>query len=102
MAELGMMWAKGRNGTAELLKIIADEQDDRIPAAARFSLNVLARQYAAIRAETVAIERRIHAWHRSSEQARRLGETPGFRPIPAPALSDRLGRGRTFPPRPNS
>jgi len=32
--------AKGHNGTAELLKIIADERDDRIPAAARFSLDV--------------------------------------------------------------
>jgi hypothetical protein len=47
LAELGIIAAKGRNGTAELLKIIADEQDDRIPAAARFSLDVLARQYAA-------------------------------------------------------
>ena len=28
--------AMGRNDTAELLKIIADERDDRIPAAARF------------------------------------------------------------------
>jgi transposase len=45
MAELGIISAKGRNGTAELLKIIADEQDHRIPAAARFSLDVLARQY---------------------------------------------------------
>src|SRR6476469_9376746 len=41
MAELGIISAKGRNGTAELLKIIADEQDDRIPAAARFSLDAL-------------------------------------------------------------
>ena len=32
MAELGIISAKGRNGTAELLEIIADEQDDRIPA----------------------------------------------------------------------
>src|SRR6201993_65689 len=69
MAELGIISAKGRNGTAELLKIIADEQDDRIPAAARFSLNILARQYAVVRAQIVAIEKRIHAWHRSSEEA---------------------------------
>jgi hypothetical protein len=48
MAELGIISAKGRNGTAELLEIIADEQDDRIPAAARFSLDVLGRQYAAV------------------------------------------------------
>jgi transposase len=77
MAELGVVSAKGRNGTAELLKIIADEHDDRIPAAARFSLDVLARQYAVVRAEIVAIEKRIHAWHRSCEESRRLEEIPG-------------------------
>jgi len=96
MAELGIISAKGRNGTAELLKIIADEQDDRIPAAARFSLNILARQYAAIREETVAIERRIHAWHRSSEESRRLEEIPGVGPIVATALMAEVGDWKTF------
>jgi transposase len=96
MAELGIISAKGRNGTAELLKIIADEQDDRIPAAARFSLNVLARQYAAIREETVAIERRIHAWHRASEESRRLEEIPGVGPIVATALMAEVGDWKTF------
>ena len=42
MAELGMSSAKGRNGTAALLKIIANPADSRIPAAAQFSLEVLA------------------------------------------------------------
>src|SRR5258705_6948540 len=84
------------NGTAELLEIIADEQDDRIPAAARFSLGVLARQYAAIREETVAIERRIHAWHRSSEESRRLEEIPGVGPIVATALMAEVGDWKTF------
>src|SRR5512136_2165834 len=51
MAELGIISAKGRNGTAELLQIIANAEDDRIPAAARFSLGVLARQHVAIAAE---------------------------------------------------
>jgi transposase len=51
---------------------VADEKDGRIPAAARFSLDVLARQHAAIAAEIGAIEKRIHAWHRSSEESRRL------------------------------
>src|SRR6202047_3368605 len=96
MAELGIISAKGRNGTAELLKIIADEQDDRIPAAARFSLNVLARQYAAIREETVAIEKRIHAWHRSSEESRRLEEIPGVGPIVATALIAEVGDWKAF------
>jgi transposase len=86
MAELGIIAAKGRNGTAELIEIIADEQDDRIPVAARFSLGILVRQYAVVRAEIVAIEKRIHAWHRSSEESRRLEEIPGVGPIVATAL----------------
>jgi transposase len=46
MAELGIISAKGRNGTAELLAAIANAEDERIPAAARLSLEALARQYA--------------------------------------------------------
>ena len=45
LAELGIISAKGRNGTAELLKVIANTKDDRIPPVARFCLDVLARQY---------------------------------------------------------
>src|SRR6266851_2813447 len=96
MAELGIISAKGRNGTAELLKIIADEQDDRIPAAARFSLAILARQYAVVRAQIVAIEKRIHAWHRSSEESRRLEEIPGVGPIIATALVAEVGDWKVF------
>src|SRR5258707_3060954 len=47
LAELGIISAKGRNGTAELLKIIATENDNCIPAAAPLRLDVLARQYLA-------------------------------------------------------
>jgi transposase len=43
VAELGIISAKGRNGTAELLEIIANPDDDRIPAVARLSLAILAR-----------------------------------------------------------
>src|SRR6201982_742587 len=96
MAELGIISAKGRNGTAELLEIIADEQDDRIPSAARFSLDVLARQYAVVRAQIVAIEKRIHAWHRSSEESRRLEELPGVGPIIATALVAEGGARNVF------
>ena len=96
MAELGIISAKGRNGTAELLEIIADEQDDRIPAAARFSLGILARQYALVRAEIVAIEKHIHAWHRSCEESRRLEKIPGVGPIVATALVAEVGDWKTF------
>jgi transposase len=96
MAELGIISAKGRNGTAELLEIIANEEDDRIPAAARFSLDVLARQYAVVAAEIGAIEKRIHAWHRSCEESRRLEEIPGVGPIVATALVAEVGDWKAF------
>jgi transposase len=96
MAELGLTAAKGRNGTAELLAIIADAKDDRIPAVARFSLEVLARQYAAIAAEIAILDRRIQSWHRSCEESRRLEEIPGIGPIVATALVTEVGDWKAF------
>jgi transposase len=96
MAELGIIAAKGRNGTAELLAILANEQDDRIPIAARFCLDVLARQYTALVIEIGAIEKQIHAWHRSCEESRRLEEIPGIGPIVATALVAEVGDWRAF------
>jgi transposase len=96
MAELGVISAKGRKGTAELLKIIANEDNDCIPATARFSLDVLARQYAATTAEIGTIEKRIHAWHRSCEESRRLEEIPGVGPIVATALVAEVGDWHAF------
>jgi transposase len=96
LAELGIISAKGRNGTVELLEVIANQEDDRIPALARFSLAVLARQYTAIAAEIGAIEKRIHAWHRSCEESRRLEEIPGVGPIVATALVAEVGDWRAF------
>jgi transposase len=96
MAELGIISAKGRKGTAELLKILANADDDRVPVVARFSLDVLARQYVTITAEIGAIEKRIHAWHRSCEESRRLEEVPGIGPIVATALVAEVGDWKAF------
>src|SRR4249920_542988 len=96
MAELGVISAKGRNGTAELLEIIAKDEDDRIPGVARLSLTVLARQYAAITTEVGNIEKHIHALHRSCEESRRLAEIPGVGPIVATALIAEVGDWTAF------
>ena len=96
MAELGIISAKGRNGTAELLEVIANADDDRIPAVARLSLDALARQYANTTAEIIAMERHIHAWHRSCEESRRLEDVPGIGPIVATALVAEVGDWKAF------
>jgi transposase len=96
LAELGIISAKGRNGTAKLLELIANEQDDCIPSAARFSLDILARQYAALTTAIGAIEKHIYAWHRSCEASRRLEEIPGVGPIVATALVAEVGDWQAF------
>jgi transposase len=96
MAELGIISAKGRNGTAELLEVIANAADDCIPAVARFSLEALARQYATVATEIRVVEKHIHAWHRSCEESRRLEEIPGIGPIVATALIAEVGDWKAF------
>jgi transposase len=64
MAEFGIISAKGRNGTAELLVIIANEADDRIPAGGRLSLVILARQYAiTAQIAVVIIRAKAESWY---------------------------------------
>jgi transposase len=96
MAELGIISAKGRNGTTELLQIIGDVADDRIPPVARFCLDLLARQYLSLSAEVASIDKRIHAWHRCCEESRRLEEIPGIGPIVATALVAEIGDWAAF------
>ena len=96
MAELGIISAKGRNGTAELFQIIANTEDDRIPPIARFCLELLARQHSSVTAEIRSIDKRIHAWHRSCEDSRRLEEIPGIGPVVATALVAEIGDWKAF------
>jgi transposase len=96
LAELGIVSAQGRNGTGELLRIIADGADHRVPAAVRGILDVLARQYGAIGTEIGAIDKRILALHRSCEASRRLAEIQGIGPIVATALVAEIGDWKAF------
>jgi transposase len=96
LAELGIVSAKGRNGTGELLEIIAGGADSRVPPAARGILDALARQYSAIGAEVGSIDKSILAWHRSCEASRRLEEIPGIGPIIATALVAEIGDWKAF------
>jgi transposase len=96
MAELGIVSAKGRNGTSQLLGIIVDGTDNRVGPAARAILDVLARQYSAIGAEIRSIDKSILAWHRSCEASRRLEAIPGIGPIVATALVAEVGDWKEF------
>ncbi len=87
MAEFGIVAPVGIPRVKELLAVIADADDARLPPAARACLEALARQFLCLDAEILAAEKRIHAWHRSSEVSRRLETIPGIGPITASALA---------------
>jgi transposase len=87
MAEFGIVAPVGVPRVKELFAVIADADDDRLPAIARACLEGLANQFLSLHEEIATAERRIHAWHRSNEASRRLETIPGIGPITATALA---------------
>lgn len=87
MAELGIAAAQGREGIKQLLAIIADDEDPRLPVDARASLIVLAAQLQAMQTTIGALERRIVVRHRSNQDSKRLQTIPGIGVIGATAIA---------------
>jgi len=87
LAELGIVAAQGREGLKDLLKIIADEKDARLPIDARASLIVLAAQLQALQTMIGSIERRLLVQHRANEPSKRLESVPGIGIIGASAIA---------------
>ena len=87
MAEFGIVARVGLPQVKELLEVVADKADQRIPALARTCLESLAQQFLSLERAIVGAEKHLHAWHRTSEDSRRLESTPGIGPITASALT---------------
>jgi transposase len=87
LAELGIVAAKGDKGVKELLTILADEKDTRLPIDARASVIVLAAQLQAVQTLIGSIEKRIKAQHRSNQASKRLETIPGIGIIGATAIA---------------
>jgi transposase len=87
LAELGIVAAKGDKGVKELLTILADEKDTRLPIDARASVIVLAAQLQAVQTLIGSIEKRIKAQHRSNQASQRLATIPGIGVIGASAIA---------------
>src|ERR1700758_3446960 len=96
LAELGIVAAQGRDGIKELLKIIASEQDARLPVDAHASLVVLATGLQALQTMIRSIEKRIVVQHRSNEASRRLQTIPGIGVIGATAIAATVPDPKVF------
>jgi len=86
LAEFGIVAPVGRHGVEQLLQVVADKSDKRLPEVARICVAALGAQLQMLKAKILEFDRLIMAWHRSSETSRRLDDIPGVGPALATAL----------------
>ena len=88
-AEFGITAPVGRRGVEELLRVVADPSDKRMPEVVRACLAALGNQL-------LNFDRMIMAWHRSNQTSRRLNCIPGVGPLLATALVASVADPKTF------
>jgi transposase len=96
LAEFGIVAPVGRNGVEELLHIVANPSDKRVPEIARACLFALGAQLRRLKEQILEFDRRIMAWHRSNETSKRLDDIPGVGPALATALVASVADPKAF------
>ena len=96
LAEFGIVAPLGRLGVEELLEVVADPKDERVPDVARACLAALGSQLRVLKKQILEFDRMINAWHRSNETSKRLDEIPGVGPALATALVASVANPRVF------
>jgi transposase len=96
LAEFGIVAPVGRNGVEELLNVVADPRDKRVPEVARACLVALGAQLRRFKEQILEFDRMISAFHRSNETSKRLDEIPGVGPALATALVASVADPRAF------
>jgi transposase len=86
LAEFGVVAPVGRRGVDQLLAVVADPSDKRLPEVARICVTALRAQLQMLKLRILEFDRLIRAWHRSNEVSRRLDRIPGVGPALATAL----------------
>ena len=96
LAEFGIVGPVGRHGVDDLLAVVADRSNKRVPEVARACIAALGAQLRVLKTQILEFDRMINAWHRSSEVSKRLDEIPGVGPALATALVASVADPRAF------
>ena len=96
LAEFGIVAPVGRHGVEELLTVVADPNDKRVPEIARACLLAVGAQLRRIKEQILEFGRLIRAWHRSNEMSMRLEAAPGVGPVLATALVAAVADPKSF------
>src|SRR5712691_5246391 len=96
LAEFGIVASIGRKGVEELLNVVTDSSDKRVPVVARICLAALGAQLRRLKEQILEFDRMIMAWHRSNEASKRLDAIPGVGPVLATALVASIADPKAF------
>jgi transposase len=96
LAEFGIVAPVGRHGVEELLNVVADPSDRRVPEMARACLLAFGAQLRRIKEQVLEFDRLIRVWHRSNEMSMRLDEVPGVGPVLATAVVATVADPKAF------
>jgi transposase len=96
LAEFGIVAPVGRTGVEQLLGVVADSHDKRLPNIARACIAALGAQLQMLKARILEFDRLIMAWHRSNQASKRLDELPGVGPALATALVASVADPKAF------
>src|SRR5262249_44132363 len=86
LTEFGIVAPVGRRGVEQLLDVVADSNDRRLPEVARACVAALGAQLRMLKARILEFDRLIMAWHRSNQTSKRLDEIRAVGRARAPAL----------------
>jgi transposase len=96
LAEFGIVAPVGRKGVEELLNVVTDASDKRLPVVARMCLAALGVHLRRLKEQILEFDRMIMAWHRSNEESKRLDAIPGVGPVLATALVASIADPKAF------
>ncbi len=102
LAEFGIEMARGLHHALSLAARLSAGDAPEVPPLAQRVVKGLADQIGALQVQLGALEKELHAWHRSSELSQRLATIPGIGVISATALAasvtepERFRSGRQF------
>jgi transposase len=96
LGEFGIVAPLGVRRVEELVAVVRDEADDRLPPEARLAMTTVAGQLDDLQRRIRDLERAILRWHRQNEASRRLASIPGVGPITASAVVATVGSVESF------
>ena len=96
LAEFGIVAAQRRAGLRELLAVIGDPEDRRLPPLARELLQGLVEHLRGLEERTAELDRRLVEAARDGAACARLAAVPGVGPVIATALVAAVGDAKAF------